>query len=338
MWTPTFAASLLLVSSVSAGVLQDVGKLARRDESMEVTMKRYVDSIVEPIERRQSTAGAGTGTLNATQWDMQTTAACTTSLEALGGQASNPSGMAVCYNLPFLDNSTGVFKADLRLYMISSPTGDFANIASQNVQVGLSYNGATVSAVNASTLQARGDAVSLISWPRGIDKRQTAVPTMAQSYAFVGQINANLLKSGMGTYVHPRWSKLSILTSLSSDALQKVLVPTVTLSAINATGQTVTTNLSSQEATFVSGVFATQVVPTKSQVVPPLQTLVVASGAPFVVPGLKIMIFPIGAIITGIWAVLLIGTIGYGTYGRMQFREQYRRRMTRANKGGMARI
>jgi hypothetical protein len=126
--------------------------------------------------------------------------------------------------------------------------------------------------------------------------------------------------------------------NISSADLQKVLVPVVTLSAVNATGQTVTANLSSNEATFVNGVFATQVVPTKSQAIPPIQTLVVASGAPFVVPGLNILIFPIGGIVTGIWAVLLIGTIGYGTVGRMQFREQYRRRMARANKGNMARI
>jgi hypothetical protein len=126
--------------------------------------------------------------------------------------------------------------------------------------------------------------------------------------------------------------------NIPSADLQKVLVPVVTLSAVNATGQTVTANLSSNEATFVNGVFATQVVPTKSQVIAPIQTLVVASGAPFVVPGLNILIFPIGGIITGTWAVLLIATIGYGTVGRMQFREQYRRRTARANKGNMARI
>lgn len=127
-------------------------------------------------------------------------------------------------------------------------------------------------------------------------------------------------------------------TDFHSAALQKVLVPTVTLTAVNATGQTVNTTLSSNEATFVSGVFATQVVPTKSQVSPPIQTLVVASGAPFVVPGLHILIFPIGGVITGIWAVLLIITIGYGTVGRIQFRESYRRRSARATKGDMARI
>lgn len=199
MWATTIAASLLLASRVSAGVLHDVGYMARRDNSVEETARRYVEALVEPIERRQSTEG--TGAVNVTQWDTQTTAACTTSLEALGGVASNPSGMAICYNLPFLDNSTGVFQADLRLYMVAAPTGDFANIASQNVQVGLAYNGATVSAVNSSSLKARSDAVSLISWPRGLEKRQGAVPTIAQSYTFVGQINKNLLTTNMGTYV-----------------------------------------------------------------------------------------------------------------------------------------
>ncbi|TVY83080.1 hypothetical protein LSUE1_G003035 [Lachnellula suecica] len=317
MWATTLAASLFLVSRVSAGVVQDVGPIVRRDNSMEEHMRRYVDSIVEPVQRRQTTANPGA--INMTQWNADTMAACTTSLDALGGVASNPSGMAVCYNLPYLDNSTGVFQADLRLYTVAAPTGDFANIASQNVQVGLSYNGATVSAVNSSSLKARGDAVSLISWPRGVNKRAT--PVMAQEYSFVGQINANLLMQSMGTA-----------------ALQKVLAPTVSLTAVNATGQTVNTTLSSQEASFVSGVFATEVVPTQSQVSPPIQTLVVAPGAPFVVPGLNILIFPIGAIITGVWAVLLMATIGYGTFGRIQFRDSYRRRMAISMKGDMARI
>jgi hypothetical protein len=125
---------------------------------------------------------------------------------------------------------------------------------------------------------------------------------------------------------------------LFSAALQKVLIPTVTLTGQEPTGQMVNTSLSSDEATFVSGVFATQATGTKAQVAPPIQTLVVASGAPFVVPGLNILIFPIGGIVTGVWALLFIATIAYGTIGRMQFREQYRRRAARANKADMARI
>lgn len=129
-----------------------------------------------------------------------------------------------------------------------------------------------------------------------------------------------------------------ITADMHSAALQKVLVPTVTLTGSQPGGQVVNTSLSSNEATFVSGVFAAQVTPTKSRIVAPIQTLVVASGSPFIVPGLNIMIFPIGAVITGIWTVLFIGTIVYGTIGRMQFREQYRRRVTRQQKGDMARI
>jgi hypothetical protein len=126
--------------------------------------------------------------------------------------------------------------------------------------------------------------------------------------------------------------------TFGSAALQKVLVPTVTLTGTDGTGATVNTSLSSDEATFVSGVFAAQVSVTKSQVQAPIQTLVVQSDAPFVVPGLNILIVPIGLIITSIWTVLFLGTIAYGTVGRMQFREQYRRRSARAEKGDLARI
>lgn len=189
--------SLLLVGQATAGILGNAAQLIRRD-GPEEAMRRYVERIVEPIERRQTT----TAGMNVTQWNAETTALCTAQLEALNGVASNPSGMAVCYNLPALDNSTGVFTADLRLYMIAAPTGEFANIASTNVQVGLSYNGATVSAVNASTLARRAEDTSLISWPRSelvVDKRAAMIPMLVQSYAFVGQVNKDLLTANMGT-------------------------------------------------------------------------------------------------------------------------------------------
>jgi len=196
MWQSTIATTILLLGQVSAGVLGDGALLMRRDGT-EQQMRSYVDSIVEPKEKRQTST-----TTNITEWDAQTSAACTTALSSLNGNAGNPSGMAACYNLPYLDNTTGVFQADLRLYTISAPSGSFANIPTQNVQVGLSYVGATVSAINASSLMRRGELESLISWPRSIDgsrKRQAAVPVMAQSYAFVGQINKDLLTTNMDT-------------------------------------------------------------------------------------------------------------------------------------------
>lgn len=124
----------------------------------------------------------------------------------------------------------------------------------------------------------------------------------------------------------------------ASAALQKVLVPVITLIGTTSSGTQVNTSLSSNEATFVSGVFASVVVPTKAQVSPPIQTLVVAPGEKFVLPGYRILIFPIGLVITGFWSFALVVTIGYGTIGRMRFRENYRVRFARAEKVDMARI
>jgi hypothetical protein len=120
--------------------------------------------------------------------------------------------------------------------------------------------------------------------------------------------------------------------------LEKTVVPTVTLTGIDSNGLQVNTTLATGEANFVSGVFAQKATVTKTSVQSPIQTLVVASDAPFVLPGLHILIFPIGGIITGTWAVLFIATIAYGTFGRMQFRDQYKRRSMRAEKGDLARI
>ena len=146
--------------------------------------------VEERVERRQS---ATPPQMNVTMWNEQTQAACITALLMLNGIASNPAGMAVCYNLPYLDNSTGVFRADLRLYMISDPSGGFSDVPAQNVTVGLQYFGASVQTINPSELKKR----DFSSWPStksesGIGKRAATAPTLVQSYAFIGQINHNL--------------------------------------------------------------------------------------------------------------------------------------------------
>lgn len=192
----------VLAGGVSAGTIGNVAHLAR-GELVEESMRRYVDTIADPIERRQAPAPAAAAGMDMNKWDGMATTACTTALEALNGQASNPSGMAVCYNLPFLNKTTGVFQAELRLYSISPPTKEFANIAAKDVKVGLSYNGASVSAVNASSMQRRSEVEAVMLLPRGdgIERRQAPVPALAQFFAFVGQINQELLAVPMGTSV-----------------------------------------------------------------------------------------------------------------------------------------
>ena len=41
---------------------------------------------------------------------------------------SNAAGWAACYNVLFLNNQTGIFEADLRLYQVSPPSGAFSGI------------------------------------------------------------------------------------------------------------------------------------------------------------------------------------------------------------------
>lgn len=69
-----------------------------------------------------------------------------------------------------------------------------------------------------------------------------------------------------------------------------------------------------------------------------IAAVVNAPGVLFQMPGTQILIFPIGAVVTGTWAVLLVATIAYGTLGRIGFREQFRRQNARTQKAGSGSI
>jgi hypothetical protein len=72
--------------------------------------------------------------------------------------------------------------------------------------------------------------------------------------------------------------------------------------------------------------------PTWTPTLPPLPQL--PSNPPFVVPGQSLAFFPVGLVVTSIWTAGFFIAVGGGTYGRIQFREQYRRRVrTEAARG-----
>lgn len=199
MWPIALTTLLLLICQPTAGLYSDVIKSVRGSQNVERNLRRHAEAMVEErVERRQATP---TTNVNATQWNEQTAAACNSTLMMLNGVASNPAGMAVCYNLPYLDNSTGVFQADLRLYMISDPTGDFVGIPAQNVTVGLQYFGASVQTIPPSELKARDlDLPSWSSLQRRTDVQKRAMtPSLVQSYAFIGQINKDLMMANINT-------------------------------------------------------------------------------------------------------------------------------------------
>lgn len=132
------------------------------------------------------------------------------------------------------------------------------------------------------------------------------------------------------------------MLTLCRAQLEALIMPTVTLTGVNSAGQTVATNVSSNEAAFVAGVFSQTIIMSDLSMAQAAVDNIVAglhnNTVAFVLPGVQILIFPIGLVITGAWLVIGIAVVGAGTIQRLNFREQYRRRLARAGKAAAGRI
>lgn len=106
---------------------------------------------------------------------------------------------------------------------------------------------------------------------------------------------------------------------------------------MNEAGQTASTNVSTNEATFLVGVFSDVVVLSnmaRAQIAVDQVVAGLANGTvAFVLPGVNLLIFPIGLVITGSWFVIGLVVIGLGFFERVQHREAYRKTVALANKG-----
>ena len=125
-----------------------------------------------------------------------TDSACIQALDSLNGQTSNPSGMAICYNVLQFDNTTGSFQSTLGLYQVSQASGDWANVNKSSINVGLTYPGATVSTSDDSVMKRDEPG----SWP--LARRSSKVlrrdtPVLLSDMKFSG-----LVDDGMGTYTN----------------------------------------------------------------------------------------------------------------------------------------
>lgn len=138
--------------------------------------------------------------INLKQWEADTKQACMDSLSNLNGQASNPSGIAVCYNLPFLDNTTGVFQAELRMYNVSAPIDPWVGVTAADVSMTLSYLGATVQNMPGNFTKRD------LTWPPVrreisdgllIERQNVNTMTEMKVLMYVGRINSNLLGAAM---------------------------------------------------------------------------------------------------------------------------------------------
>ncbi|KAK2756815.1 hypothetical protein FQN54_005261 [Arachnomyces sp. PD_36] len=217
----------------------------------------------------------------------------------------NPSGMAACYNIPFLDNATGVFEADIRLYRITQPNSEFTGIQPTDLSLGVMIPKASLSNPRALGAGSSGTGTAA----------DTGGMKLLEEFQHVGQINTDLM---VGT--------------LDEQSLRILLTPNITVSAQN-NGKLVETTLSSDTISYVAGRLVDPSNNPSNITVPEASAqlaAVVDSATPFVLPGQTLGIFPTGLIITCAWTLIFILAVGYGTFCRMKFRAHYRRRVLRA--------
>ncbi|KAM5354294.1 hypothetical protein ACJ41O_000944 [Fusarium nematophilum] len=308
-------ATALLALSASASSLSPDLVLRKAED---VLNRPYVAVVATTFNERDDNATLdslpsgdvplnGDGSLNLTAWNTETNTACKSILGGLH-QSTNPSGACVCYNLPSLDLETGIFEADLRLFKVSDARGGFATVAPEDVMVGVSYNGASVMPVEPNQMNGTGMTGQYAS----MDKRADG-PQLLQTYMFVGKIDDEKMKENM-----------------TMADIEGIIMPILTLTARNSTGALIRTNVSINEAAFLTGVFSRDVVMSDfamAQAAVDDQMAGLKNGTvAFVLPGVQLMVFPIGLIITSVWLVIFVAAVGFGTYERFNYAEMYKRR------------
>lgn len=209
------AVSVILVTPISAlsakNVLGNHAHIYRRQE-IEGAMYHDAGAVLArssyqkraPIPQQQTQTADGNGpdqSATASPGDVDSggkfdeaafnataTKACLGPLSSLTSVV-NPSGMAACYNIPFLDNSTGVFEADIRLYMISSPNEEFTGVQPTDLSLGVMIPKASL-----SNPRALGSSSSDNTSP------ETGAMKLLQEFQHVGRINANLMVEKLDEY------------------------------------------------------------------------------------------------------------------------------------------
>jgi hypothetical protein len=198
LWQRTLAASWLATGAQAGIGGLIVEGLTRNNPAVERRLEEIAKANLRARGYVETRAVGNTplnadGSLDMTAWNDAANAACRDALKSLP-LASNPSGACVCYNLPLLNNATGAFEADLRLFQLNEPTGQFQGIPQNKIEVELSYNGASVSEVSQQSVGS-GDLK-----PRQTsDQNTTADLKLLQSYLFIGQVDTDQMTGQVTT-------------------------------------------------------------------------------------------------------------------------------------------
>lgn len=86
-------------------------------------------------------SGSGSSTLDISSWRMNATEACANQLR--NAKASNPAGIAACYNIATFSKDKWTFLADLRLFKLDAPSKGWEEVGT-DVEVSISYKACRV--------------------------------------------------------------------------------------------------------------------------------------------------------------------------------------------------
>jgi len=295
--TSIVASALLLLAEaniISAKAILHLPNAIRRRNYLQDGMKRDVDRILRRAPQMSSNGNLSSVTTPSASLNQTISDACISSLSKFTS-VENAAGMASCYNIIQYDEKASTFEADLRLYQMFTPTGDFKNVAVNDIMISLTYPTSTT--FQSLTKRRKRD----------VEARQSSALEV-QQYTLFGTFESTL-----------------DLTKLNDTQIMSLMLPDVKLNAAIDSTQPIMTNVSAADgAWFVIGQFTDKF---KSDLVDTtVAKAAIAAAVPFVLPGTSLGIFPTGLIVTCSWTLLFLLAYGLGTIGRIQYRSAYRKR------------
>ena len=182
---------------MARGVANTLGRLERRqdDSSASSSSSSSSQSSSSDASSSPSTAsppasgdGSDVSSSDIALWNEQTSAVCLDALRSIDGDSTNPSGISVCYNLPFFDEETGVFQAELRMYNVSAPFDEWQGVVAADIALELSFTGASAQIVNNPPSRRR-----LL---RRQDLQQSS-PEEMKVLSYIGQVDEDVVEADL---------------------------------------------------------------------------------------------------------------------------------------------
>ncbi|EZG04107.1 hypothetical protein H106_05789 [Trichophyton rubrum CBS 735.88] len=235
------------------------------------------------------------------QFNATTTSTCEDALGSLKS-VSNPSGIAACFNVAFLNEETSIFGADVKLYYVSQAHGEFTSTKWEDFNIKLGSRLIEFSGMNRVFQNTTSNST-------------TDSPYLVMQWRYSGRVN-----------------EIIPLKKLSLDEHRYLLAPNISIITKSPSQpNTITdTSLAPDILSYTTGYLANDANSpynmTASEVKTQLTNILIAT-LDFEVPGIGLGIFPTGLVVTSVWAGLFLAIVGYGTFERKQYRSFHERRL-----------